>query len=135
MVKCVMVKGFPSTENKWALHFCTAWNNVKCKILHNFPFFKQFIFLEGHHLNKFTAKQNMSDPKCGPRACGIVAIDILRSAQVLSMAKLNNKINLLHTWPPVYTHLYFDKCHVIFVGFMFSLLCAHAATDSSPFAR
>jgi hypothetical protein len=44
-------------------------------------------------------------PLCGPRACGMVANDILRAARVLSKAKLNNHINLVHTWPPVYTPL------------------------------
>ena len=43
-------------------------------------------------------------PAWGPLACGIVANDILRTARVLSNAKLNNKINLVQTWPPVYLH-------------------------------
>ena len=41
----------------------------------------------------------MFDPVSGPRACGIEANNILRTAQVLSKAKLTDKINLVHTWP------------------------------------
>ena len=37
---------------------------------------------------------------CKPRACGNEANDILRNARVSSKAKLNNKINLVQTWPP-----------------------------------
>ena len=43
-------------------------------------------------------------------------------ARVLDKAKLNNKINLVHTWPPAYTPLFFDISHVVFFGFMLSLL-------------
>ena len=39
-----------------------------------------------------------------------------------------------HTWPPVFTPLYFDISHVIFVCFMSSLLCVHAVTESSQCA-
>ena len=67
----------------------------------------------------------MFDP-CAPRACGIVAKDILK---VLSKAKLNNKIILVDT---VYTQLYFDISHIVFICFMSSVICVHAATDSSP---
>ena len=77
----------------------------------------------------------MSDPVCAPKACGIVANDILNTANVWSKAKLNNKIILMDTWPPFFTSLYFDIRHVVYIGFMSSLICAHAATDSSPCAR
>ena len=40
----------------------------------------------------------MSGPVCAPKACGILANDILK---VSSNAKLNNKIILVDTWPPV----------------------------------
>ena len=40
----------------------------------------------------------------------------------------------MHTWPPVYTDLFFDIGHVVFVGFLSSLVCVHAATYSSPCA-
>ena len=56
------------------------------------------------------------DSRCIVHCCGL--------------AKLNNKINLVHTWPPVYNPLLFDKGHVAFVSFMSFLLCAYAATDT-----
>jgi hypothetical protein len=39
--------------------------------------------------------------------------DTLGTARVFSNAKLNNKLNLVHTWPPVYPPLYFDISHVV----------------------
>ena len=68
---------------------------------------------------------NMSDPVCAPMACNIVAKDILKT--VSSKAKLNNKIILVDTWSPVYAPLYCIS-HVVFICFMSSLTCAHAAT-------
>ena len=77
-----------------------------------------------------------------PSVCGNVAKDIWRTARVLSKAKLNNKINLVYTWPHVYTPLFFHIGHVVFVSFMLSLLalfhlcfCVHATTDFSPCAQ
>ena len=66
----------------------------------------------------------MSDPVCAPIAYNIVENDIF-----LSKGKLNNKIILVDAWSPVYTPLY-CKSHVVFISFMSSLICAHAATDS-----
>ena len=43
--------------------------------------------------------------------------------------KLINTVNLVQTWPLVYTMLYFDVSPVIFVSFILPLLCAHAAYD------
>jgi hypothetical protein len=43
-------------------------------------------------------------------------------------------MNLVHTWPPVYTDLFFVIGHVVFVGFLSSLVCVHAPTYSSPCA-
>ena len=48
---------------------------------------------------------------------------------ILPNAKRNNKIILVDTWSPVYTPLYCIS-HVVFICFMSSLICAHAATDS-----
>ena len=39
-----------------------------------------------------------------------------------------------YSWPPFYTPLYVDISHVIFICFMLSVICVHAATDSSPCA-
>ena len=44
--------------------------------------------------------------------------------------KLNNTINLVHTWPPVYIPLNFPINYAVFVCFMSSLFCAHTAIDS-----
>ena len=38
------------------------------------------------------------------------------------MAKLNNKINLVYTWPPVFNPLFVDIGHVVFVA-----LCRHCS--------
>ena len=54
-------------------------------------------------VSKSTTKRNMSGPVCGPKACGIVANDTLRMDRVSAKVKLNNMINLVHTWPPVCT--------------------------------
>ena len=82
-------------------------------------------------MQKNTAKQNTSDPHVRAWACGIVVNDILINARVSSKARLNDKIN---TWPCVYTPLYIDISHVVFVCFMSYFLCAHSAIDFSPCA-
>ena len=64
----------------------------------------------------------MSDPMSGPRTYGIVANDVLINAHFLFKDKLDEKINLVHKWPPLYSALY------VFVCFMLSLLFAHATT-------
>ena len=60
--------------------------------------------------------------------------EMTSSQPVSSKAKINNKINLVHTSPPVYTPMYFVISHVVFFCFMSSLLCVHAATYYSPYA-
>jgi hypothetical protein len=50
-------------------------------------------------------------------------------ALLSSKAKLNNKIILVDTLSPVYIQVYCIS-HVVFICFMSSLICAHAATDS-----
>ena len=52
--------------------------------------------------HKHPAKRNKSDPVCRPRAFDILANDILRNVRVSSKAKVNNKINFMHT----YSHLF-----------------------------
>ena len=50
-------------------------------------------------------------------------------ALLSSKAKLNNKIILVDTLSPVYIQVYCIS-HVVFICFMSSLICVHAATDS-----
>ena len=57
---------------------------------------------------------------------------LLLLAKVLAEAKLNKTVNLMYTWPDAYTLPFIDLTHVVSVCFISSLLCAHAATDSSP---
>ena len=71
----------------------------------------------------------MSDMS-GHRACGILAND--SDGCVSSKAMMDNKLNLMHAWRPLYTPVYFDLNPVVFVCCMLSLRCAHAAADSPP---
>ena len=49
---------------------------------------------------------------------------------ITGKVKLKNKINLMHshTWPPVYTPLFFDISHVVIVFFLLSFLFVNMAT-------
>ena len=85
------------------------------------------IMQESGNLTLNTKNVNMSRPFGGPKVCGTRYFE---NCMGLAKAKLNNIINLVHTWPPVYTPLNLDIRHVVFVCFMLSLFCAHAATDS-----
>ena len=71
-----------------------------------------------------------ADEICGARLSPPTPLLLL--AKVLAEAKLNKTVNLMYTWQHVYSLPYIDISHVVFVGFISSLLCAHAATDSSP---
>jgi hypothetical protein len=68
-------------------------------------------------------------PRARTYASNIVANDILKTAEVSFKANMNNKIILVGTWSPVYTPLYCIS-HDVFICFMSSLICVHAATDS-----
>ena len=59
----------------------------------------------------------MSDPRL--QTNDILSSNVWRRAQVSAKAKLNKTINLVLTWPPVYTPMIYDISHVIFSSLEF----------------
>ena len=103
-------------RNKYFL-FMLLWSKTRTVLLQQYGF-------------GWYAKRHMSAPPlCRPRTCGIVANNILRSPRQCWTTR--------QTWC-THGHLFtsVDISPVVFVCFLLLLcFCAHAAIDSSQFAR